>query len=80
MIVRDAMNWEGSASSLVTKLAFSLEGFRRLNTFKAHSDKRQLQAVLNRNGFSDLSELAQISRSPPHPAHCMSAASDLTRR
>jgi hypothetical protein len=42
MIVRDAMNWGGSASSLVTKLAFSLEGFRRLNTFKAHSDKRQL--------------------------------------
>jgi hypothetical protein len=24
-------------------LVFSLEGFRRLNTFKAHSDKRQLK-------------------------------------
>jgi hypothetical protein len=48
-------------------LVFSLEGFRRLNTFKAHSDKRQLYAVLNRNGFSGVSELAQLPRSRPHP-------------
>jgi hypothetical protein len=44
-----------------------LEGFRRLNTFKAHSDKRQLKALLNRNGFSGLSELAQVPRSPLTP-------------
>jgi hypothetical protein len=48
-------------------LVFSLEGFRRLNTFKAHSDKRQLKALLNRNCFFCLSELAQVPKSPPPP-------------
>jgi hypothetical protein len=36
-----------------------LEGFRLLNTFKAHSDKGQLEALLNRNGLSGLSELGE---------------------
>jgi hypothetical protein len=51
----------------VERQAISLEGFRRLNTFKAHSDKRQLEALLNRNGFSGLSELEEAST--PSPAH-----------
>ena len=50
-----------------TNLVFRLEGFRRLNTFKAHSDKRQLKALLNRNCFFCLSELAQVPKSPPPP-------------
>ena len=33
-----------------------MEGFRRLNTFKANSDKGQLEALLSRNGFSRMSE------------------------
>lgn len=40
---------------------------RPVNTFKAHSDKRQLEALLNRNGFSGLSELGEAPRSRPHP-------------
>jgi hypothetical protein len=39
-----------------------LEGFRRLNTFKAHSDKMRLEALLNRNGFSGLSELGEANQ------------------
>lgn len=46
-----------------------LEGFRRLNTFKAHPDKRQLEALLNRNGFSGLSELGEAPRSTPSTPH-----------
>jgi hypothetical protein len=38
---------------------FSLEGCRRLNTFKVHSDKTYLRALLNRKGFSNLSEPGQ---------------------
>jgi hypothetical protein len=52
-------------------LVFSLEGFRRMNTFKAHSDKRQLEALLNRNGFSGLSELGEAPRSTPSPRSSM---------
>jgi hypothetical protein len=36
-----------------------IQGFRLLNTFKAHSDKRQIESLLNRNGFSGLSELGE---------------------
>jgi hypothetical protein len=41
-------------------LVFSLEGFRPLNTFKAHSDKWQLKTQLKRNIGSGLSELAPL--------------------
>jgi hypothetical protein len=40
-----------------------------LNTFKAHSDKRYPKALLNRNSFSNLSELAQAPDRRPPPAH-----------
>jgi hypothetical protein len=38
------------------ELVFSLEGFRRLNTFKARSDKWPLNAPLSANSFPTLSE------------------------
>jgi hypothetical protein len=46
-------------------LVFSLEEFRWLNTFKAHSDKGRAQAPLNGNGFSHLSELAWSTIAAP---------------
>jgi len=50
-------------------LAASGEGFRRLNTFKAHRDKKAAPTAIEQAYFSGLSELAQARRLTPHPAH-----------
>jgi hypothetical protein len=39
-----------------------LEGFRRLNTFKAHSDKSNPDPLLNANSFPGLSERESVGR------------------
>jgi len=43
-------------------LVFSLEGFRRLNTFNVRSDKSSRKAPLRANGFSSLSEREHFGR------------------
>jgi phage terminase large subunit GpA-like protein len=49
-------------------LVFSLEGFRRLNTFKGHSDKNCHFHSLNANAFFALSERRKRPADTPHAA------------
>jgi hypothetical protein len=58
---------ESLKQQIEANLVLRLEGLRRLNSFKAHSVKRQIQPLLSSNRFSGLSELAQARKLPFTP-------------
>jgi hypothetical protein len=48
---------------------FRLEGFRQLNTFKAHSDKKAARSAIEPQWLFPLVRMGEAPRSTPSPAH-----------